>query len=93
MAIPERPGHGQTGGDWLEGAGTCEDPHYEHAGVAIATSIAATIGYLLKQPFMRKTGLLVLGHWRGLGARWRWPAKNPRPVAAVIDFAGGLGGR
>jgi dienelactone hydrolase len=92
VAIPQRPGHGKTGGEWLE-AYDCETPQYEQSGLTIAGSITATIRYLTKQPFVQKDGVVLIGHSAGGWGSLALASQNPRAVAAVINFAGGLGGR
>ena len=92
-AVPQRPGHGATGGKWLEDYGRCEDPHYARAGFAIAASISKTIDYMIKQPYVRKRPVLLVGHSAGAWGTLAFASQNPRTAAAVINFAGGLGGR
>src|SRR5262245_58478633 len=39
VVVPQRPGHGQTGGPYLETAGSCERPDFKAAGLASAAAI------------------------------------------------------
>jgi len=91
VALPQRLGHGETGGPYLEDIGSCDDPDYVKAGLGAAASITATVHYLASQPFVRKTGVVLVGHsagaWGALAAATQMSA-----VRAVINFAGGLGG-
>src|SRR6266700_876632 len=43
VAIPERPGHGRTGGAYLEDQQGCEDAEYRNAGLSTAASIEVAI--------------------------------------------------
>jgi dienelactone hydrolase len=92
VALPQRLGHGETGGPYLEDIGSCDEPDYVKAGLGAAASITATVQYLASQPFVRKTGVVLSGHsagaWGALAA-----ASQIGAVRAVINFAGGLGGR
>ena len=92
VALPQRLGHGETGGPYLEDIGSCDEPDYVKAGLGAAASITATAEYITSQPFVRKTGIVLIGHsagaWGALAA-----ASQLRAVRAVINFAGGLGGR
>jgi dienelactone hydrolase len=92
VALPQRLGHGETGGPYLEDIGSCDEPDYVKAGLGAAASITATVEYLTSQPFIRKTGVVLIGHsagaWGALAA-----ARQIHAVRAVINFAGGLGGR
>ncbi len=92
VALPQRLGHGETGGPYLEDISSCDEPDYLKAGLGAAASIIATAEYLTRQPFVRKTGVVLIGHsagaWGALAAASQMPV-----VRAVINFAGGLGGR
>src|SRR6201999_3132624 len=65
VLVPERPGHGATGGNYLEDQGGCDDANYSRAGYATADSIKAALSYLSSQPFIRPGGALILGHSDG----------------------------
>ena len=93
VAVPQRPGHGKTEGEWLEGAGSCEDPRYDRAGMTIAANIAASIRYLVKLAFIQKNGVIVVGHSAGGWGALALASQNPPSVSAVINFSGGMGGR
>src|SRR5664280_240761 len=43
VLVPERPGHGATGGRYLEDQGGCDQADYSRAGYATADSIAAAL--------------------------------------------------
>ncbi len=93
VALPLRPGHGETGGPYFEDQGECENPEYLAAGLAAADSIQASIDYLSTQPFIRKTGAVVVGQSAGGWGALALASRNPAQVKAVINFAGGRGGR
>ena len=65
VLVPERPGHGATGGRYLEDQGGCDEADYIRAGRATAGSIAAALGYLRRQSFILQDGAVVLGHSAG----------------------------
>src|SRR5579871_2973579 len=92
VAVPQRPGHGETGGEFREDQGGCDDADFARAGLGAADSIAAAIGYLRGQPFVRRTGVIVIGQSAGGWAALALASRAPTGVRAVIDFAGGLGG-
>jgi pimeloyl-ACP methyl ester carboxylesterase len=93
VALPQRPGHGATGGPWLEDYGTCENPHYAVAGLAAARSIRAAMSALLRRRDVAKSGVVLVGHSAGAWGSLALASEQPRHLAAVINFAGGLGGR
>ncbi|MCX7313431.1 MAG: prolyl oligopeptidase family serine peptidase [Alphaproteobacteria bacterium] len=65
VAVPQRPGHGKTGGTYYEDQGGCANADYRKAGLNTGASIAAAIDYLTFQKFIRKTGVLAIGHSAG----------------------------
>ena len=93
VALPIRPGHGATGGPYFEDQGRCSDPHYRQSGIATANSIQAAIDYLTAQPFVRKSGVVVVGQSAGGWGSLALASRDPPQVSAVINFAGGRGGR
>lgn len=93
VALPQRPGHGETGGPYLESNGPCESAEFRKAGLATADSIIAAIGYFTSQRYVKRTGILVIGHSAGGWGALAVASRNPREVAAVIAFAPVRGGR
>ena len=92
VLLPQRPGHGQTGGPYLEDEGICEFANYTRAGDATADSIAAAIDYMTKQPFIRPDGVVAVGNSAGGWGVVALASRNPPAVSAVISLAGGRGG-
>jgi len=93
VLIPERPGHGKTGGPYLEAQGGCESADYAGSARATADSIAAAMDFMLTQSFIRKDGAVLIGHSAGGLGALALAARNPKGVASVIAFAPGRGGR
>jgi dienelactone hydrolase len=92
VLVPERPGHGATGGRYLEDQGGCDHADYFRAGQATADSIAAALGYMRQQPFIRRGDIMILGHSAGGWGALALAGRNPRGVVAVIAFSPGRGG-
>src|SRR5436190_22796601 len=65
VLVPERLGHGATGGKYLEDQGGCDEADYAKSGRATADEIAAAMGFARKQPFIRPGGMMVIGHSAG----------------------------
>src|SRR5664279_5928989 len=65
VLVPERPGHGATGGKYLEDQGGCDEADYIRAGRATADEIAAAAGFVRGQSFIRPDGAVVIGHSAG----------------------------
>lgn len=93
VAIPQRPGHGETGGPYYEGQGGCADANFEKAGLGAASSIAAAVDFMVRQKFVRKTGVAVMGQSAGGWGALALGSQNFRPVGSVVVFSAGLGGR
>jgi dienelactone hydrolase len=93
VLVPQRPGHGKTGGKYAESEGPCGSADFFRAGESTADSIAASIAYMVRQPFIRRTGTLVVGNSAGGWGGMALAARNPPGVTAIIGFAPGRGGR
>jgi dienelactone hydrolase len=93
VALPQRPGHGATGGRYLEDQNGCDDADFLTAGHGAAESIAAAITYLTAQPFVRRGSVVVVGQSAGAWGALALASRNPAGVKAVIAFAAGRGGR
>src|ERR1700722_13277904 len=93
VLVPERPGHGATGGKYLEDQGGCDEADYSRSGHATSAEIAAALNYLRGQSFIRQDGAVVLGHsacgWGALALA----GADASGIAAIIAFAPGRGGR
>jgi dienelactone hydrolase len=92
VLIPERPGHGKTGGTYLEDQGRCAAPDYVAAGNGAADSIAAALAYAPNLPNVRPGGVLIVGNSAGGWGALALAARNPAGVKAVVTFAAGRGG-
>jgi dienelactone hydrolase len=92
VLVPERPGHGLTGGRYLEDQGGCDEANYSRAGYATADSITAALDYLRGQPFIRRDGTVVVGHSAGGWGALALAGEGPPGIAMIIAFAPGRGG-
>ncbi|MHB8267296.1 alpha/beta hydrolase family protein [Bradyrhizobium sp.] len=92
VLVPERPGHGATGGPYLEDQGGCDEADYAKAGRATADSIAAALDFMRGQSFVRQDGAVIVGHSAGAWGALALAARNPPGVSVIIAFAPGRGG-
>ena len=92
VLVPERPGHGATGGKYLEDQGGCDDANYSRAGYATADSIKAALGFLRSEAFIRPAGTVVIGHSAGGWGALALAGEDPKQISAIIVFAPGRGG-
>ena len=92
VLVPERPGHGATGGIYLEDQGGCGEADYSRAGRATADEIAAATRFMRKQSFIRPDGMVIVGHSAGGWGALALAGENPQDISAIIAFAPGRGG-
>jgi dienelactone hydrolase len=92
VLVPERPGHGATGGRYLEDQGGCNEANYLRAGQATASSIAAALTFMREQAFVRHSGTVILGHSAGAWGALALAGQNPEGIAAIVAFSPGRGG-
>ena len=93
VLVPERPGHGETGGKYIEDQGGCDEADYSRSGRATAEEITAAADLLRQQPFIRKEGTIMVGHSAGGWGALALADQNPVDISAIIVFAAGRGGR
>lgn len=92
VVLPQRRGHGATGGGLVESVGDCANPDHLRSGLIAAEDVGAATDYMARQPFVDPTRILVVGISTGGWASLALAAKRPDLVAAVVNFAGGRGG-
>jgi dienelactone hydrolase len=92
VLVPTRPGHGLTGGKYLEDQGGCDEADYSRAGRATAESMASALSYLRGQSFVRQEGAVILGHSAGGWGALAFARENRQGLAAIVAFAPGRGG-
>jgi len=92
VLVPERSGHGATGGRYLEDQGGCDEADYSRSGRATAGEIAATLNYLRGQSFVRKDDAVIVGHSAGAWGALALAGENPKTISEIIAFAPGRGG-
>jgi dienelactone hydrolase len=92
VLVPERPGHGATGGKYLEDQGGCDEADYFSSGRATADEIAAALNYLREKSFIRQDGAVILGHSAGAWGALALARENTQSISTIIAFAPGRGG-
>lgn len=92
VLVPERPGHGATGGKYLEDQGGCDEADYARSGRVTADEIVTAANLLRKEAFIRADGLVVIGHSAGAWGALALASENPKNIAAIVVFAPGRGG-
>ena len=92
VLVPERLGHGATGGRYVEDQGGCDEADYARSGRATATEISLALDFLRKQDFVRQDSAVVLGHSAGGWGALALANADPNAISAIIAFAPGRGG-
>lgn len=93
VVAPLRRGYGETGGRWNESYGSCDVGDYHGAGTEAAKDVDAAVQYMRTQPFVLPDKTLIVGQSAGGWATVAYSARNPAGVPAMVNFAGGRGGR
>ena len=92
VLVPERLGHGATGGPYLEDQGGCDEADYARSGRATADQIKRAFDYLRGQPFIRPDAAIVIGHSAGAWGALALAGEDPKAIASIIVFSPGRGG-
>jgi dienelactone hydrolase len=92
VVLPQRPGHGETGGRYLEDQNGCDDADFLAAGYGTAASIEAVLAYMSSQSFVRRNAGVVVGQSAGGWGALALASRNPAGLRTAINFAGGRGG-
>ena len=92
VVLPQRRGHGATGGTLVESVGDCEHPDHYVSGIIAAQDVGAAVDYMVRQPFVDPGAVLVVGISTGGWASLALASQRPDLMAAVVNFAGGRGG-
>lgn len=92
VLVPERLGHGATGGSYPEDQGGCEEADYVRSGRATADQILRAVDFMRRQPFIRSDLAIVIGHSAGAWGALALAGEDPKTIGAIIAFAPGRGG-
>lgn len=92
VLVPERLGHGATGGRYVEDQGGCDEADYARSGRATAEEIRLALDHLRKQDFVRKEAAIVIGHSAGGWGALALAHADPKAISAIALFAPGRGG-
>lgn len=93
VLIPQRLGHGKTGGPYLEDQEGCDNAEYAMSARATAESITTAMTFMRTQPFVRRDAAVIVGHSAGGWGALALADQSRASVASIIVFAPGRGGR
>lgn len=92
VLLPQRRGHGATGGPLAEAVGNCESPDHRESGLRAARDLSTAIRFMQKQPFIDPQHIITAGISTGGWASLALASLDPVLIKGVINFAGGRGG-
>ena len=93
VLVPQRPGHGKTGGPYLEDQDGCDNAEYAMSARSTGEAIMAALNFMRTQPFIRKDASVIVGHSAGGWGALALADQSPKSISAIIVFAPGRGGR
>jgi dienelactone hydrolase len=91
--VATRRGYGETAGPDVESSYQCANPWFQEAMAGGVDSVMSVVEYARAQPFVDKNRYIVMGQSVGGFLSVGAGALNPEGLRAVINFAGGHGGR
>jgi dienelactone hydrolase len=92
VLLPQRRGHGATGGELAEGRDDCANPDHYASGLAGAADIEGALQFMSSQRFVDPTRTIVVGVSTGGWASLALASRNAPGVSLIVNFAGGRGG-
>ena len=92
VLLPQRRGHGATGGPLAEAVGNCANPDHLRSGLEAAKDINAAVTFMRQQPFIDEQQVIAVGVSSGGWASLALASAQPDSLRAIVNFAGGRGG-
>jgi len=93
VLVPQRLGHGKTGGPYLEDQEGCDNAEYTMSARTTAEEIMTALTFIRTQSFARKDASVIVGHSAGGWGALALTDRNPKDISAIVVFAPGRGGR
>ena len=93
VIVPQRLGHGKTGGPYLEDPDGCDNGEYALSAQATGEAIEAAMNFMRAQPFIRKDSAVIAGDDAGGWGALSLADQSPKNVSVIVVFSPGRGGR
>jgi dienelactone hydrolase len=93
VIIPQRLGHGKTGGPYLEDPEGCDNGEYVLSAQATGEAIEAAMNFMRTQSFIRKDSAVIVGHDAGGWGALYLADQSGKNISSIIVFAPGRGAR
>jgi dienelactone hydrolase len=91
--VPTRRGYGESGGEWAEAYGRCEDPDYYGAGLETARDLRAAVEAVRGEPWADMQRVVLAGQSAGGFGSVAAASLGLAGLRGVVNFAGGRGSR
>jgi dienelactone hydrolase len=91
VLVPTRRGYGESGGEWAEAYGSCNDPDYYRAGLETARDLRAAVDAVRGEPWADAKRIVLAGQSAGGFGSVAASATRFEGLVAVVNFAGGRG--
>lgn len=93
VLVPQRLGHGKTGGPYLEDQEGCDNAEYAMSARSTAEAITTAMTFMRAQAFVRKDASVIVGHSAGGWGALALADQSPKSISSIVVFAPGRGGR
>lgn len=93
VLVPQRLGHGKTGGPYLEDQEGCDNAEYAMSARTTAEEIMTALTFIRTQSFARKDASVIIGHSAGGWGALALADRSPKDISAIVAFGPGRGGR
>jgi dienelactone hydrolase len=93
VLVPTRRGYGESGGEWAEAYGSCNDPDYYRAGLETARDVRAAVDAVRREPWADASRIVLAGQSAGGFGSVAASATRFDGLVGVVNFAGGRGSR
>ena len=87
VLVPQRLGHGKTGGPYLEDQEGCDNAEYAMSARSTAEAITTAMTFMRAQAFVRKDASVIVGHSAGGWGALALADQSPKSISSIIVFA------
>jgi dienelactone hydrolase len=91
VLVPTRRGYGESGGEWAESYGPCDDPDYYTAGLETARDLRAAVDAVRGERWADTRRVVLAGQSAGGFGSVAASATPFEGLVGVVNFAGGRG--
>ena len=93
VLVPQRLGHGKTGGPYLEDQEGCDNAEYAMSARTTAEEIAIALAFIRAQSFARKDASVIVGHSAGGWGALALTDRSSKVIGSIVCVCASRGGR